>query len=77
VRARGEAYVISGRRRRVRLEDVPVERRAPIIKEYLRLAPGARPHLGLDTMATIADCQRIAPNVPVLRILYQDAPARP
>src|SRR6476659_2009967 len=55
VRARGEAHLISGRRRMVRLEEVPVERRAPIIKEYLRLAPGARPHLGLDTTASIAD----------------------
>jgi F420H(2)-dependent quinone reductase len=74
VRARGEAFLISGRRRKVMLEEVPLEGRAPIIKEYLRLAPGARPHIGLDTTASIADCARVAPNCPVFRIAYQDAP---
>jgi hypothetical protein len=76
VRVQGEAYLISGRRHKVRLEEVPVEGRAPIIKEYIGLAPGARPHIGLGTSATIADCQRVAPNHPVFRILYQDVPAR-
>jgi len=76
VRAAGQGHIISGRRRRVRLEEVPVKDRAPIIKEYLRLAPGARPHIGLGTTATIADCRRVAPNHPVFRILYQNMPAR-
>ena len=75
VRAQGEAYLISGQRRKVRLEEVPVEDRAPIIKEYIRLAPGSRPHIGLGTSASIADCQRVAPYHPVFRILYQDVPA--
>src|SRR5438128_11248637 len=72
--AGGEAYVISGRRRKVMLDEVPVERRAPIIKEYVRLAPEARPHIRLGSAATIADCERVAPNYPVFRIVYQDAP---
>ena len=74
VRAQGEAQIISGRRRKVRLEEVPIERRAPIIKEYIRLAPGGRPHIGLGTTATLADCQRVASNHPVFRILYQNGP---
>jgi len=65
VRASGEAHIISGRRRKVKLEEVSIERRASIIKEYLRLAPGGRPHIGLGTTATLADCQRVAPNHPV------------
>jgi len=76
VRAQGEAQIISGRRRKVRLEEVPIERRAPIIKEYIRLAPGGRPHIGLGSTATLADCQRVAPNHPVFRILYQKRPTR-
>ena len=76
VRASGEAHIVSGRRRRVRLEEVPIERRAAIIKEYIRLAPGGRPHIGLDTAATLAECQRVAPNHPVFLILYQDGPTR-
>jgi hypothetical protein len=66
-RAYGEAY-LSGRRRKVALEEVSIEHRSPIIKEYLRLAPGGRPHIGLGVSATIADCERVAPNHPVFRI---------
>jgi deazaflavin-dependent oxidoreductase (nitroreductase family) len=75
--AGGEAYLISGRRRKVSLQEVPIHRRAPIIKEYVRLAPGGRPHIGLGPTATVADCERVAPNYPVFRIVYQDAPAPP
>lgn len=39
-RASGEAHIISGRRRKVKLEEVPIERRASIINEYIRLALG-------------------------------------
>jgi hypothetical protein len=74
VRASGEVHIISGRRRKVRLEEVPVERRASIIKEYIRRAPGGRPHIGLGITATFADCQRVASNQPVFRILYQNEP---
>jgi hypothetical protein len=73
--ARGEAQIISGRRRRVRLEEVPIPARAPIIKEYVRVAPGARPHIGLDQMAMLADCERVASDFPVFRIVYEDAPS--
>jgi hypothetical protein len=72
VRAQREAHIISGRRRKVKLEEVPVERRAPIIKEYIRLAPGGRPHIGLGTRVTLAE--RAAPNHPVFRIVYQNGP---
>jgi deazaflavin-dependent oxidoreductase (nitroreductase family) len=66
--ALGQAWIVGFQRREVRLEEVPVEQRAPIIKDYIRLAPGARPHIGLDLRATLADCQRVAPNHPVFRI---------
>lgn len=68
--AGGEAYIVSGRRRKVRLEEVPVQRRAPIIKEYLRLAPGGRPHIGLSAKASIEECAGVASNHPVFRIVY-------
>ena len=75
VRAAGEAFILSGRRRRVRLAEVPVEQRPPIIQEYLRLAPGARPHIGLGPRAPLADYERVAPRCPVFRIVYQGTPA--
>jgi len=71
----GDACIIGGWRRRGKLEEVPVERRAPIIKEYIRLAPGARPHVGLGPNATIEECQSVAPNHPVFRIVYRDESA--
>ncbi len=67
--ANGEGVIISGKRRSVRLDEVPVERRAPIIKEYLRLAPGGRPHIGLDARASIEECDRVAAKHPVFRIV--------
>jgi hypothetical protein len=75
--AGGEAHIISGRRRKVRLEEVPVEERAPIIKEYLRLAPGGRPHIGLGAKASIEECEKVAPNHPVFRIVYQKGAPTP
>src|ERR1035441_1327877 len=45
-RASAGAAVLRHRRtERVRLEDVPVSRRAPILKAYLQRAPGGRPNL--------------------------------
>ncbi len=71
-RAVGEASIISRPWRAVRLEEIPVEERAPIIKEYLRLAPGARPHIGLGKSASMPDCMRVAPRHPVFRIVYHE-----
>ncbi len=39
--AGGRAVLRSGRREQVQLEEVPVAQRAPILKAYLRRAPGA------------------------------------
>ena len=74
-RAQGEGWIINRKRQKVRLEEVPVDRRAPIIKEYLRLAPGARPHIGLGKEAPLADCEGVALKHPVFRIVYENGPA--
>jgi hypothetical protein len=71
-RAQDAAWIISRKRRKVRLEEVPVDLRAPIIKEYLRLAPGARPHIGLGKEATLGECERVASRNPVFRIVYEN-----
>lgn len=68
VRAAGFAWLVGWRRKKVRLEEVPVERRAPIIQAYLRVAPGGRPHIGLGAQASLAECTRVAPRHPVFRI---------
>jgi hypothetical protein len=67
-RANPDAAIVRFRRRPVRLEEVPVGERAPIIQAYLRVAPGARPHIGLGADATLADCERVAAKHPVFKI---------
>ena len=57
-----------GRREPVRLEEVPPRDRAPILRQYLQVAPGARPHIPVDRRAPLADFDRIADRYPVFRI---------
>ena len=54
--------------RRSRLEEVPTERCAALLKAYLRRAPGARGHLPIDQDAPIEDFERVAPQFPVFRV---------
>ncbi|MEU6148203.1 nitroreductase/quinone reductase family protein [Streptomyces sp. NPDC047081] len=67
--AGGRAVLRHGRRVAVRLEEVEVGSRAPVLRRYLALAPGARPHLRLDRRAPLEEFERIADRVPVFRIL--------
>jgi hypothetical protein len=76
VRASGGNVVLRhGRREEVRLEEVAVERRAPILKAYLQRAPGARPHLPIHKDAPLSDFQRMAGDFPVFRIAPRGCPA--
>jgi len=67
--AGGNAALVHGRREEVRLEEVPAERRAPVLKEYWERAPGARPHLPVQKSAVLADFEQIAPQTPVFRVV--------
>ena len=66
--ADGRAVLRHGRRETVRLVSVDPESRAPILRRYLQLAPGARPHIPIPRDAPVADFERIAPDYPVFRI---------
>ena len=68
-RAAGEATVRRGKREQVRLEEVPVDQRAPIIQRYLsENAMVTKAHFGVEPDAPIDEFQRIAPDHPVFRI---------
>lgn len=68
--AHGKAYLRSGRRHEVHLEDVPVAQRASILLAYIKRAPGARPHmLPLTPQSPLADFERSAAEYPVFRIV--------
>jgi len=67
--AEGDASIVVGRRHLVRLVEVPAVRRAPILKAYLRRAPGARPHIPVDMDAALPAFEAIAADFPVFEIL--------
>jgi deazaflavin-dependent oxidoreductase (nitroreductase family) len=69
VEAAGRHAVLRHRRREhVRLEPVPPSARAPILRRYLQLAPGARAHIPVDRRADLTEFERIAADYPVFRI---------
>ncbi|MEO3805944.1 nitroreductase/quinone reductase family protein [Nonomuraea sp. B1E8] len=57
-----------GREIPVKLVEVPPEHRAEILRRYLAIAPGARPHLGLAPAAPLERFRQIAPRYPAFRI---------
>jgi deazaflavin-dependent oxidoreductase (nitroreductase family) len=65
----GTAVLRHGATEKVRLKDVPVSRRAPILKAYLQVAPGARPHFDLSRAAPMAEFEKVAARYPVFRIV--------
>jgi len=66
--ADGNAVLRHGRRKRVHLVPVPPEQRAPVLREYVRIAPGGRMHFPLPVGAPIAEFEKIADAYPVYRI---------
>jgi hypothetical protein len=71
IRAAGGRAVLKHRGERpVHLVEVPAAERAPIIKAYLRRAPGARPHIAVPHDAPVDAFEAIAPQHPVFRIEY-------
>lgn len=66
--ADGEAVLHHGGARRIKLVEVAPRDRAPILKRYLELAPGARPHFPVDKDAPISEFEKIAVRYPVFRI---------
>ncbi len=66
--ASGRAVLRSRGREEVQLIDVPTEKRAPILKAYLKRAPGARPHVPVDKDAPLAEFEKIAAAFPVFHI---------
>jgi hypothetical protein len=64
----GRAVLRRGRCEQVHLEEVEPAGRAPILRRYLAVAPGARPYLPVDRHAPLEEFERIAAQFPVFRI---------
>jgi len=67
--ADGRAVLRRRGREEVRLVEVAPADRAPILRRYLQVAPGARAHLPVDRHAPLAEFERIAGQFPVFRIV--------
>jgi hypothetical protein len=66
--AQGKAALVHRGRENVRLEDVAPELRAPILRRYLEVAPGARAHIPVDRRAPLEQFEQIAGQYPVFRV---------
>jgi hypothetical protein len=75
----GHAVLRHGKVETVTLEEVAVEDRAPILRQYLDVAPGARPHIPVRRGARLEDFAAIAWQFPVFRVVRvpDGATARP
>ena len=67
--AGGKAAFRSGSREEILLEQVSIDQRAPILKAYLRRAPGARPHIPVDKDDPLADFEKVVADFPVFRVV--------
>jgi deazaflavin-dependent oxidoreductase (nitroreductase family) len=68
--AGGEAFLKHGKGERVRLEEVPIDQRAPIIKVYLKkTAMVTKREFGMEPDAPIEEFEKIAGRHPVFRVV--------
>lgn len=67
--AGGRAVFHRHGREEVHLEEIPAEQRAPILRAYLRRAPGARPHVPVNKDAPLAEFEKIAAAFPVFQVV--------
>jgi len=66
--ASGYATLRHGLTEHVQLAEVALEKRARVLKAYLGLAPGARPHIPVDKNAPLEEFQAVAAQFPVFRL---------
>ncbi len=71
--AGGHVTLRHGRREEVRLEEVAADLRAPILKAYLKRAPGARPHIPIHKDAPLSEFERVSSQFPVFRVVPKNA----
>ncbi|MCZ2109477.1 MAG: nitroreductase/quinone reductase family protein [Dehalococcoidia bacterium] len=67
--ANGEAVIRQGKRRRVLLVPVPAGERAPVLREYVRIAASGRKHFPVARGAPLGEFEAIAAGYPVFRII--------
>ncbi|MBM7505874.1 nitroreductase/quinone reductase family protein [Agromyces aurantiacus] len=66
--AGGRAALIRRHREEVVLSEVPVAERPPILRRYLLVAFGARPHMAVRWSSPRQEFERVAGDYPVFRV---------
>ena len=66
--AGGEAFVKRGRARPVKLTEVPVSARGPILKAYCHVATSGRHHFPVPHNAPVSEFDTVAERYPVFRV---------
>jgi F420H(2)-dependent quinone reductase len=74
--AGGRAVLRHGVAEPVRLEEIDPSIRPPVLRRYLEVAPGGRPHIPVDRRAPLAEFEQVAARYPVFRI-HEDSGAPP
>lgn len=73
VRAAGGRATLRRRGARpVRLVEIPVQERAPVIRRYVERVPGGRPHIPVDRHEPVEAFEAISPDYPVFRVENYD-----
>ena len=70
--AGGNVTLRHGRREELCLEEVAPDRRAAVLKAYLKRAPAARAHLPIYKDAPLAEFERVSPRFPVFRVVSRN-----
>jgi deazaflavin-dependent oxidoreductase (nitroreductase family) len=73
--AGGRVTLRHGRHEQVRLEELPADQRAPVLKAYLKRAPGARPHVAVHKDAPLSEFEQVAAQYPVFLVVLESAAA--
>lgn len=72
VRAAGHhAALLQGGRTAIRLDEFPIEDRAPIIRRYCQVATSGRVHIPVDPDAPVSAFESVATRYPAFRIVPQ------
>ncbi|HMT20706.1 MAG TPA: nitroreductase/quinone reductase family protein [Promineifilum sp.] len=69
-----DATLRHGITERICLHEIPVSERPPILKAYLKIAPGARPHIPVSVDAPLTEFEAVAVDYPVFRVETMDGP---
>ena len=66
--ANGKARLVHGISEQILLKEVDISQRASILKAYLQIAPGARPHIPIRKDAPISEFEKIVSKYPIFRM---------